>query len=124
MLGTAPALVVPGARIEDELPEDAGMADRTVFALVAVLRQEVPGLWKEVQAVAEVIDEVRSRLDGEDPADPELRKSLDNARALLVEVSEALAEDGLDGELNAPSEEQVAAYRDILKRFVKLETGW
>ena len=62
----------------------------------------------------ERLKEVRERLGGEDPLDPELRCSLRDALESLADLAEQLGEEGATIELDEPPNGEVQKYREVL----------
>lgn len=114
----------PGGFTSADSPEGENPLDASVQALETTLRNEVPSLCRELKAVDIAIAEVRERLGGEDPLDPELRCSLSGALECLAGLAEQRSEGGLAIELDEPPDGEVQKYREVLRSFVKQETGW
>lgn len=82
--------LLAGTDADDEKPGKGNQhrINEAVDALCMTLRDNVPLLWQEVQAVETVIEELAAEFDGEDPLDPFLRDALDKAKQELQDLIE------------------------------------
>jgi hypothetical protein len=91
VLERSPTLLASFAPLPDELPEGVNGANNVAIGLASLLRLELPLHWRDIRALEMVIEEVRDRLGGEDPADEILRSALNDAKTAVQEVVEGLA---------------------------------
>ncbi len=83
---------------------------RAIMESVATL---VGDAWADFAAVDETLSQIAESFDGEEPLHPDLRELLDETRAVLLEIHQELARDGLSLDLPAAPAERT---RDALMR--------
>src|SRR5438132_231599 len=80
--------------------------------VTAELISDLRARWCELRGLEIVVAEVaRGEFEGEDPLQPQFRQGLSEARDALVTLHGQLEEDGLDIELEEPSEPELAKVR-------------
>jgi hypothetical protein len=92
--------------------------DELVSILEGSLRVGVSARWQELVAAERVIDEVAAEFDGEDPALPDVRQGLKEARCRLKELVPEIQERVGPVDLEEGAEERIADLRAALGRLV------
>jgi hypothetical protein len=98
--------------------EHRSWGDEIAGALTARIREETRGRWQELIAAERVIEEAAAEFDGEDPALPEVRQALQEARCRLEELVAEIQERVGPVDLEEGAEERTADLRAAMERLV------
>lgn len=97
----------------DDKGRALAFADKIGEALRSDICESVPTLWQEIRAVEVFTIEVAEEFGGEDPMMPELRDTLDAAKASLLDTAETLKAFGVKVRLTNPTAEVLESVRQL-----------
>ncbi len=100
-------------------PAEEGSLRALAWAALAEVRDGLQATWRELRAVEVVVGEVAEELGGEDPALPEVRELLDDAKAVLQGLREDL--EPLCGPFDLPEPEETLVA--LIRRALDLATA-
>lgn len=91
-------------------------ANEVAEALATDLREGIALRWRELLATEQILDEIGTEFDGEDPARPQERRAITEGKEQLKELHEEVQ--GYVGpfELAGPDEEELGLLREAIRR--------
>lgn len=113
------APIRPGISIPIEMPEARSLEDEIADGLGTSVKEGIPEYWRQLRASELVIAEVAREFDGEDPALPLLRGTLNWTREQLVDLHSATASDST---LPEPDEETLDRILQLVQRDLPDDT--
>jgi hypothetical protein len=101
---------------DEQIPKVEGCwGDEIAKALSARIREDTRVRWQELLAAERVIEEAAAEFDGEDPALPNVRRALQQARCRLEELVAEIQERLGPVDLEEGAEEMLAGLRAAMK---------
>jgi hypothetical protein len=98
--------------------ENRSWGDEIAKALTTRIREETRERWQELLAAETLFEEAAAEFDGEDPALPEVRQALQEARCWLEELVAEIQERVGPVDLDEGAEERNAELRAAVERLV------
>jgi hypothetical protein len=97
----------------------AGFGDELVRAVAFGVRNALLDHWREIRSIEIVVEAAREEFDGEDPLHPDVRRPLEEAKAVLVEVHAGFEPYVSGIELPEPGEDEVALVRRLVEKAIE-----
>jgi hypothetical protein len=97
-------------------PKGPAGGNELAEALATHLREGIALRWRELLAVEQILDEIGTEFDGEDPARPQERRAITEGKEQLKELHEQVQEYVGPFELASPDEPEIAQCREAIRR--------